>query len=60
MIENNIKKYTYKVFWSEEDKEFVAVCNEITTISGLGSSPKKAFMELMFVMEILISHGDLV
>ena len=35
-------KYTYRVFWSDEDGEFVAVCAEIPGLSWLDKSPEKA------------------
>ena len=35
-------KYTYRVFWSDEDAEFVAVCAEIPGISWLDKNPEKA------------------
>lgn len=34
--------YTYRVFWSEEDQEYVATCAEFPSLSWLERSPEKA------------------
>ncbi len=42
--------YSYKIFWSDEDKEFVATFIEIPSLSGLGSTPQEAIRELTEVL----------
>jgi predicted HicB family RNase H-like nuclease len=37
-----IDKFTYRVFWSEEDQEFVGLCAEFSSLSWLQSSPEAA------------------
>ncbi len=37
-----IDKYTYRVTWSEEDKEYVGLCAELPSLSWLENSPEKA------------------
>lgn len=37
-----IDLYTYRVFWSEEDEEYVANCAEFPSVSWLDHSPEKA------------------
>ena len=32
-------RYTYRVMWSEEDKEYVGLCAEFPSLSWLGRSP---------------------
>jgi predicted HicB family RNase H-like nuclease len=34
--------YTYRVTWSEEDREYVGLCAEFASLSWLASSPEKA------------------
>ena len=36
-------RYTYRVFWSEEDREYVGVCEEFEFLSHLDETPEKAF-----------------
>jgi len=36
-------RYTYRVRWSEEDQEFVALCAEFPSLSWLASDPLAAF-----------------
>jgi predicted HicB family RNase H-like nuclease len=35
---NNVNKYTYRVTWSEEDKEHVGLCAEFPSLSWLAPS----------------------
>ncbi|MGA2506933.1 MAG: type II toxin-antitoxin system HicB family antitoxin [Chitinispirillaceae bacterium] len=34
--------YSYRVIWSEEDKEYVGLCAEFPSISWLAASPEEA------------------
>lgn len=34
--------YTYRVTWSEEDQEYVALCAEFPSLSWLAASPEEA------------------
>lgn len=38
----NSDHYTYRVFWSEEDQEHVALCTEFPSLSWLASTPEGA------------------
>ena len=40
---NIADRYTYRVFWSEEDKEYVGLCAEFSLLSHLDDTPEKAF-----------------
>ena len=40
MIKND--HYTYRVTWSEDDKEYVGLCAEFPSLSWLDKSPEKA------------------
>ncbi len=35
-------RYTYRVTWSEEDKEYVGLCAEFSSLSWLARSPEAA------------------
>lgn len=35
-------RYSYRVIWSEEDKEYVGLCIEFPSLSWLDSSPESA------------------
>ncbi len=35
--------YTYRVTWSDEDGEYVALCAEFPSLSWLADTPEKAF-----------------
>jgi predicted HicB family RNase H-like nuclease len=34
-------RYTYRVTWSEEDREYVGLCAEFPSLSWLGASPER-------------------
>lgn len=38
----NPEHYTYRVIWSEEDKEFVGLCTEFPSLSWLAESQYEA------------------
>ena len=38
----NAKRYTYRVIWSEEDREFVGLCAEFPSLSWLAGSQEEA------------------
>jgi predicted HicB family RNase H-like nuclease len=40
MLEND--RYTYRVTWSEEDKEYVGLCIEYPSLSWLAPTPQEA------------------
>ena len=39
----NADHYTYRVFWSSEDKQFVGACTELASLSWLAPTPEEAF-----------------
>ena len=41
-MKSDVDRYTYRVTWSEEDKEHVGLCAEFPSLSWLDSSPEKA------------------
>ena len=51
-----IKKdhFTYRVFWSEEDQEYVGQCVEFPSLSWLDLSPEKALKGIRDVVEDVV------
>jgi predicted HicB family RNase H-like nuclease len=43
-------RYTYRVTWSEEDKEYVGLCAEFQSLSWLASSPEGALRGIRAVV----------
>lgn len=43
----NHEHYTYRVTWSEDDKEFVGLCAEFPSLSYLGMSHAKALKNIV-------------
>jgi predicted HicB family RNase H-like nuclease len=42
MTARKIDHYTYRVTWSQEDDEFVALCAELPSLSWLAATPESA------------------
>jgi predicted HicB family RNase H-like nuclease len=42
MKQHNNDHYSYRVIWSEEDKEYVGLCAEFQSLSWLAPSPEDA------------------
>jgi len=45
------KHYTYRVTWSEEDGEHVALCAEFPSLSYLAKTPAKALQNMMMLVK---------
>ena len=50
-------RYTYRVTWSEEDREYIGLCAEFPSLSWLASTNEAAFRGIRRVVEEVI--GDL-
>jgi len=53
---HKIPHYSYRVFWSTEDGEYVAECDEIPELSGLASSEAQAIKELKVAIGVWLDH----
>jgi len=51
-----VPHYSYRVFWSKEDGEYVAECGEIPGLSGLGPSEAEAIKELKVAIGVWLDH----
>ena len=45
-----VDRYTYRVTWSEEDKEYVGLCVEFPSMSWLDKSQEKALLGIRKVV----------
>jgi len=41
-MNSSVDRYTYRISWSEDDKEFVGLCIEFPSLSWLAKSPEEA------------------
>lgn len=53
----NIDHYTFRVFWSPEDREYVGSCAEFGSLSHLDETPEAAFQGIRKLVKSVI--GDL-
>lgn len=57
----NAEDYTYRVFWSEDDQEYVGVVSEFPLLSCLEANQLEAFLGIISVvkgaLEILEEEG---
>ncbi len=49
-MEINVDQYTYRVTWSDEDREYVGTCLEFPSLSWLDDSPEKALSGIRSVV----------
>ena len=47
-------RYTYRVIWSEDDKEYVGLCVEFPSLSWLAESPETALRGIRRIVEEVI------
>jgi len=47
-------RYTYRITWSEEDKEYVGLCAEFPSLSWLAESPELALKGIRAVVDDVI------
>ena len=48
-------RYTYRITWSEEDKEYVGQCIEFPSLSGLAKTPESTLEGIRQVVEDVIN-----
>ena len=51
-------RYTYKITWSEEDKEYVGLCVEFPSLSWLAESQESALKGIRKVVEKVIKDME--
>ncbi len=50
----NYKHYTYRVTWSEEDGEYVALCAEFPSLSTLAEAPADALKNMLELVKEVV------
>ena len=50
----NINHYTYRVTWSQEDSEHIALCAEFPSLSWLAPTPEKALAGIRRVISEVV------
>lgn len=55
-LEND--RYTYRVFWSEEDREYVGLCAEFSSLSWLAKTPEAALKGIRNVVADVIADME--
>ena len=48
-------RYTYRVTWSEEDEEYVALCAEFPSLSWLADTPEEALQGIRRVVAGIVA-----
>lgn len=48
------RRYSFRVLWSEEDQDYVALCPEFQGLSGLAETPEQAIAELQTALDLAI------
>lgn len=47
-------KYSIRIFWSDEDESFVAVCREFPGLSAFGETREEALREAQIALDLMI------
>jgi len=47
-------RYTYRIIWSEDDREYAGLCTEFPSLSWLGKTPESALKGIREVVEDVI------
>lgn len=55
MYKMKAEKYTYRVIWSEEDQEYVALCAEFPSLSWLAKSQTSALQGIVDLVRETLS-----
>ncbi|MGB0562954.1 MAG: hypothetical protein ACPGVO_14300 [Spirulinaceae cyanobacterium] len=56
MIDSEL--YSYRVFWSEEDQEFIGLCEEFSLLSHLDESSDLAFAGIKALVKDVIEYRE--
>jgi len=49
-----MKKFVYKIFWSEDDYDYTATCEQFPSLSWLASSPGDALDGLISLIKLTL------
>ncbi len=54
----DVRHYTYRVFWSEEDQEFVGLCAEFPSLSHLDQDQMSALTGIVALVTDIVADMD--
>lgn len=54
----NVQHYTYRVFWSENDQEYVGVCAEFPSLSWLDENQADAFSGIIQLVRDVVDDME--
>lgn len=54
----DIKRYTYRISWSEDDEEYVGTCEEFPSLSHLDKDPRCALEGIIYLVGDVLSITD--
>jgi len=57
-IKKQTDQYTYRITWSEEDKEFVGLCAEFPSLSWLAGTPEAALQGIRKVVAEVVADME--
>jgi predicted HicB family RNase H-like nuclease len=61
-MDSKSDRYTYRITWSEDDREFVGLCLEFPSLSWLAKNPEAALKGIRRVVKEAVqemeSHGE--
>ncbi len=55
---NKIDRYTYRITWVEEDKEYVGLCIEFPSLSWLAQTPEAALNGIRSVIKSVLKDME--
>lgn len=47
-------KYSFNVFWSEEDEAYIVTCLEFPLLSAFGDNPEEAIAEMQIALRLTV------
>ncbi|MEG3437043.1 hypothetical protein V0288_07920 [Pannus brasiliensis CCIBt3594] len=52
------KHYTYRIIWSQEDREFVGLCTEFPSLSHLDETPVAALQGIINLVKGVVAEME--
>jgi len=57
-MNTNNDRYTYRITWSEDDREYVGLCSEFPSLSWLAEKPEAALQGIRKIVKDVINDMD--
>ena len=55
---DNVDRYTYRVIWSDDDREFVGLCAEFPSLSWLSAEREDALRSIVALVRDTVADLD--